>query len=166
MRMYLHIADHFDTLASGKVLAVGLFPDRVLLIQVPAERQDPSPDAPYGANLGLLVTLSEGPGGPVSGDIKVLPPAGLPAVATLAIPELVASDGRSANIIGMLRPLLVPRAGLYTVQATLGGEVASGEFEVRIVRADLSPAGSAIDAPTPRDSRSAVRRPRLKRVPK
>jgi hypothetical protein len=159
MQLRIHIADHFDTLASGKVLAVGLFPDRVVLLNLPADAPEPSVDVPFAFDLDLLITLTGPQEEPVACDVRVLAPGAAPPVANLHAPSLQIAGGSSTNIASKLRPLLVPQAGLFTVEVTCGDQTLRDSFEVRLKRVassreplppDSAPARAAAAKPKPR----------------
>lgn len=141
MQLTVHIADSFDTLASGKVLAVGLFPDRVVVMNVPADAPEPTAKVPFGTDLGLLLALTDAPIGSINGEVRILPPEGAPCVGSMPFGGLQIAVGSSVNILVQLRPLLVPHAGVYTVEVQVGSDVLFGTFEVRINR--LPPVGAA-----------------------
>lgn len=134
MQLHLLIADHFDTLANGKMLALGLFTDRVVVMHVPAETPDPTPEIPYALELGLLLTLTNAPTTPIHGEVRIVAPGSGPPVGNLRFDALSIRSGDSANILTKLKPLLVPHAGTYTVEVHAGDEVLSANFEVRIYR--------------------------------
>lgn len=162
MHMQLLIADHFDTLASGKVLAVGLFTDRVVLLNVPADAADPSPEVPFGIDLGLLITLSDTPPGPMAGEISIHPPGSLPPVAVLRFTGIGVAAGYAANVMTKLQPLLVPCPGIFAVHLKLGDDVWSETFEVRVQRQplplDLTAAAAASQAAKPVLAKKAARK--------
>jgi len=150
MQLHLQIADTFDTLASGKILAVGLFADKVVVLQVPADVPDPSAEAPYATELGLLLTLSHAPATPLQGEVRILPPGGGPAISVIAFDGMVIAGGNSANILTKLRPLLVPAAGTFTVEVQVAGETLRASFEIRVLRLPPSqPAAAPADAGAP-----------------
>lgn len=144
MQLTVFIADSFDTLASGKVLAVGLFPDRVVVMNLPSDANEPTVKAPYGTDLGLLLALTDSREGNIDGEVRILPPHGAPVVGSMPFKGLKVAVGASVNILVQLKPLLVPHAGIYTVETQIGENILSGTFEVRINR--LPPAATAPEA--------------------
>ena len=58
MKIDLYVADVIELLASGKLVAMGLFPDRKIVLNVPHDAPDPSDEMPYGVNLTLCITIS------------------------------------------------------------------------------------------------------------
>lgn len=163
MQINLQIADHFDLLANGKVLAVGLFPDRVVVMQVPAEAPEPSAELPYATDLGLLLTLSDAPAAPLEGEVRILSPGDGRAVGVLPFGGLNISGGQSANILSKLRPLMVQQAGVFTVEAQVGDETARASFEVRIIRLPSSVPSSVQSQPASGTGSAAPAKPRRAR---
>lgn len=164
MQLHLLIADHFETLASGKVLAVGLFTDRVVVMQVPAEEPDPSPKVPYATDLGLLLTLSDAPATQLEVEVRILPPGGGQAVGIAPFGGLRITGGHSVNILTKLKPMLVPQAGVFTVEAQVGDETLRASFEIRIHRLPPSlppqaPTGTVSTAPAKRRRARATGKP-------
>lgn len=166
MQFHLQIADHFDTLANGKVLALGLFADRVVVMRVPAEAPEPTAELPYAVDLGLLLTITDAPPTPLQGEVRIVPPGGGAPIRVLPISGLSIGAGRSANILAQLKPLLVPQAGVFTVEAHVGDEVLGASFEVRIIRlastapSDVEVAPNAEAPPQPPSAPSAPKRRR------
>lgn len=147
MNMLLHIADHFDTLASGKTLAVGLFADRVVVMHVAADAAPPSAALPYGCDLALLLTLTSAPAGPLQGQLRVIPPGAGEPVAAIEFNAVAGGPGLSVSVMTRLRPLLVPQAGTYTVEVTAAGQTLASSFEVRVNRAGAAPPQALGPAP-------------------
>lgn len=141
MRLRLYLADHFDTLVSGKQLAVGLYPDLVVVMSPSPDAPQPTPEVPYAMDMGLMLTLSGLPVGQSVGELRVLPP-GLPDRPVLKSGFVchAAEAGSAVNVTLQARPLLIPAVGTYSVQVTIGAEVLQDEFEVRIRPADGIPA--------------------------
>lgn len=133
MRLQLLIADHFDTLANGKVVALGLFTDRVVVMNLPADMAAPTVEMPFGLDLGLLLTLSDTVLNGADAEVSIHPPGGLPSVAVIRMAGLSVNPGASANLLTKLQPLIIPCPGVYEVQVKVGGQVMTDSFEVRIV---------------------------------
>lgn len=133
MRLNLLIADHFDTLASGKILAVGLFTDRIVMLQTPAGVPAPTPARPHGADLALLLTLMDVPAGPLQGEVRVLPPQpGAEPVMRAPFKGVLTETGVGINVPIQLRPLLVPAVGMFTVEVQVNDQLLREQFEVRL----------------------------------
>ena len=156
MRLQLLIADHFDMLASGKVAALGLFADGVVVLTLPPDTAPPTAEMPYGLDLGLLLTLSDAELNNAQAQITILPPAGLPTVATVRADGVTAHPGQAANIMTKLKPLLVPCAGVYQAQVAVAGQVLTASFEVRIA---AQPQAAALAEHTPLPVKAARARP-------
>ena len=141
MKLQLHIADQFEALVNGKLLALGLFADRVVVMLIPAEMPDPTPESPHAMQLGLLLTLSDMSDRPLEGEVRILPPGGGKPVGGFSFAGLPIQAGDSTNVVTKLAPLIIPQAGVFSVEAHIGDEVLVASFEVRIRR--MAPAASA-----------------------
>jgi hypothetical protein len=161
MHLRIHIADHFDTLATGKVLAVGLFSDRVVLLNLPADAPEPTSEIPFAFDLDLLITLTGPIAEPSACDIRILAPGMAQPVAHLHMPSLQIAGGSSTNITSKLRPLLVTQPGIFTVEASCGGETAQDTFEVRLQRLPQSEAPPIGSPPV----QAAAAKPKPRRRP-
>lgn len=136
MKLILYVADEFKTLEGGKTLAIGLFTDRVVVLNVPREVPAPSQEMPYGVPLGILACLVDLPKTELTGSMHVKPPSG-PTV--MHVPNISAKGpvGGSANLACRLDPLVMPQEGIYTaVLAFDGFDSLSETFELRINRTD------------------------------
>lgn len=136
MKLLLYVADEFKTLEGGKTLAVGLFTDRVVILNVPVDIPEPTAEVPYGIPLGLLACIVDSPLEEVHGTAVIAPPAGQPVVARAEI------DGRSLgagamNFLFRFDPFPMTGAGIYTVTVALDGlEPLSETFELRVQRTE------------------------------
>lgn len=144
MHCELFIADHFDTLASGKVLAVGLFTDRVVVLRPGQGAPEATAETPYAHELSLLLMLKDLPPGKHVSRMTVSPPGANKPPVELRLPELELPAGQSANLIVKLAPLLVPRAGDFEVNVHVGDERQTLTFEVRIDAALVAPKTDAV----------------------
>ncbi|MDP2006444.1 MAG: hypothetical protein Q8K45_12265 [Rubrivivax sp.] len=136
MKLILYVADEFKKLEGGKTLAVGLFTDRVVVLNVPQETPPPSHEMPYGVPLGLLACLMDLPTAELTGSMTVVPPSGQVVVS---IPSFKANGliGGSTNVSFRLDPFLMTDEGIYTVVLSFEGlEELSEKFELRIKRID------------------------------
>ena len=142
MKALLYVADNFQSLQDGKVLAVGLYSDKVVILNIPIDAPEPSSKLPFGISLGLLVCLLDLPAEDVSGNISILPPSGHALVSpmTFAVP---AQAGRSANIVLALNPFLVSEPGLYQVVVDIADVRISESFEIRMSRQQSHTVASA-----------------------
>ncbi|MEY4413271.1 MAG: hypothetical protein RIQ53_564 [Pseudomonadota bacterium] len=139
MRFLFYLADHFDTLSSGKQLAVGLYSDLVVVLNTLPEAPPPTPESPFATDMSMLLSFSELPLGTHEGEVQVLPP-GLEhrPVAEMKFKCDVTQPDAAINIPLLFRPLLLPAIGMYKVRVRIGPDEMSAEFEVR-VRAVASP---------------------------
>lgn len=163
MRCSLIVAEMAETLTSQKLMAVGIFADRVVVLNVPENAPEPSPEKPFGHELTLVVTLTEVPEGKHSGHVAVIPPDGGAPVAHMEMASVLGVSGHAVNIIARLTPLIVPSAGRFRVEAKVAGEKAETDFEVRVQRlpgADKAqpPAAAADGTATAKPARARAAR--------
>ena len=127
-----YLADDVRIEADGKVTAVGLYPDRVMVLLVPLDAAEPSREIPYAidgaaflVNVGRLIgehTVSITVGQPVTG-------TGDPITRTHTV--LFTDPSASANMVGRFRPLLIASFGVKTVTIAVDDVVFVRTFEVR-----------------------------------
>lgn len=139
----LYIADNFEALLNGKIAAMGMFTDRVVLLSVPADLAPPSRKMPYGVPLTLLLNLQ--PPGPddIQGKLQVLPPGQHTPVMHTDVSAKGVPAGHSVNIIVHMQPLLVTAPGRYQVKLTIGPDTMTAHFEVRIATLPVQTAAPA-----------------------
>ncbi len=148
----LLVADEFRTEANGKVLAVGLYPDSVVVCQTPSDAAAPSKKHPIGINsLYFLVTI-----GGVVGKQKVSVSIGNSKPVEM---EVEMKADHSANLIFGSRPLLIQSFGVKQVAVEFAGVKKVMEFELR--RADTSDTAST----AVKTSTKVKSRPRSKATP-
>jgi hypothetical protein len=170
----LFVADEVRVEASGKLMAIGLYGDGVLLVQQPSEAPDPTQDVPYAIDsLCLVITI-----GGSSGQQDVRVSIGGQKVADRSF-DL--QPGRSVNLLLQFRPFLFSSFGVKHVEIEFAGTKHSQWFEVRSLPTDqaippsviaphlLTPARSvpALAAPASADqvaARQAGGKPRRSKV--
>jgi hypothetical protein len=133
--MRLLVADTFQAMQDGKTLAVGLFADGVVVMNIPPEAPEPTDKVPFGVDVNLLVNLSDIQKVPAQFDGVVTGPTGI-VVASIggSIPS-GAGPNQTLNVISKIAPLVVFKPGRFTVALkTEHGETAEDYFEVRINR--------------------------------
>lgn len=117
----LLVADQFRTEQGGKILAIGLYADGVVVI--PSDAPPPTPEMPLGIELSLLVTISG-----VAGKGPVLVQLGNKPAREMNV-EL--RPFGAANLVLNLQPLLVESFGRKVLTVTFAGETHELSFEVR-----------------------------------
>ena len=136
MKLLLYVADEFKTLEGGKTLAVGLFTDRVVVLNVPRDAPSPTAELPYGIPLGLLACLIDVPKTELAGSATIQPPSGATVMRVPSVLVKPATVGGSANVVFRLDPFLMTGEGIYTLALELEGESLSETFELRVKRTD------------------------------
>ena len=136
MKLILYVADEFKTLEGGKTLAIGLFTDRVVILNVPGNAPDPSHETPYGIPLGLLACVTELPTTELAASMSILPPTGSAVMGAKSV-SVKGAIGDAVNMLFQFDPFLMTAEGLYTLNLTFEGlDVLSESFELRIRRTD------------------------------
>ena len=142
MKGLLYVADNFQTLQDGKVLAVGLYPDKVVVMNIPVDAPEPSRELPFGINLGLLLCLVDLPSDDVAGKIIILPPSGHALAPPMSF-AVQAQAGRSANIVLAANPFPVSEPGVYQVVVDIADLHIAESFEIRMTRQQSHTVASA-----------------------
>lgn len=126
------LAEDFRQEIGGKVSAIGLYADNVIVLQLPSDLPDPTADTPILIrSLAFLFSISAfGNASVASVDLNVngdRKPFMVPR-------ELPATDpGNSVNLLGVMAPCAVTSFGKKTVIVDIGGTEHSFEFEIRRV---------------------------------
>lgn len=156
MRLRLYLADMVEPQANGKLAVLGLYSDLVIVLNVPPGSPDPTPEAAFGTDMCLMLTLSDMRVGPANGEMQVFAP-GIESTPVMKVKFSfpIPEDGASANLPIALRPLPVPALGIYTVEVRIGTEVLIETFEVR-VRIDPAAPPPMLLAPADGVARGAV----------
>jgi len=165
VKFSFYIADSFEAMQSGKLLAVGLFADKVTVLNAALEAPDPTPERPFGVPLSMLLCLHAlDTQDRLQGSCSIYPPGDLPAVATMVI-DIVPSQGATAmNVIASLHPLPIPAIGYYRVTVEVGGQTFNDGFEIQLRRlADAPPwpVQAKLGAMSPAPAKKAKRKPRI-----
>lgn len=149
VRMYM--AEDLRQEISGKITAVGLYPDNVVVLRLPDEFPDPTESKPvHIKSLGFAFSISGlTQATTISIDIEVngkrkpfLPPKEHPWPGT----------GRSLNLLGILEPCVVEHFGQRKLIVTVGESVHTFEYEIR--RESIS----TVDVPEQRTEISKTRK--------
>ena len=138
MKVDLLLADEFHQLASGKIMAMGLYTDKSIILAPPLpslvpKQPEPGVVSTNGfASLALMLVVSDVEPGPFSVKARVMLPSGQihPAYAFNQEVEAVASEHGSVNVIMRFAPFVVLEFGMYEVTFELKGGVFSFHFSV------------------------------------
>jgi hypothetical protein len=127
MKTFLYVAEDIQQRADGKMVAVGLFADQVVVVNS-VER--PTKERPTGANLSLLVCVGDLQAGSYVVKLVVMAPDGAPTKFAGETRHEVATG---ASIITGLQcqPFAFSEYGRYTLRATVNRDVFEHPFELR-----------------------------------
>ena len=121
----LLVADDFRAEQSGKVLAIGLYADGVVLLDVPEGAPEPSNEIPVGVDrLAFLINI-----GGVVGQQKVSVRIGEKGPSQDV--QVDVKPGSSANLIFTSQPMLIASYGKKLVTVKFAQSVHELEFELR-----------------------------------
>lgn len=138
MDTFFYVADDIQSLADGKTLMVGVYPDRVLLVNFPkGSNARPTLENPMAiGSLAMMVTVS----GLLAGERTVQPvltfPDGSPAPINLTPLTFRTELGRSANLLLKFTPFLIAQEGNYTLSMTIDDTLVESSLEVRFAEQD------------------------------
>ena len=154
MKLQLLVADTIETLASGKMVLLGVYTDRVIVLELPPDLPDPPvSDHPVGLDLAFLVTITEIEPGSHTAQLKFLDPDGRPVHEPRPGVQVVAPELGGLNILMRRVPMPVRRLGVHKVIVTVDDdEELTASFELR---RKVPYAAEATKAPTQRKSRKA-----------
>lgn len=141
------LAEDFRQEIGGKVSAIGLYPDNVIVLQLPTDLPEPTPGAPILIrSLAFLFSVSAlGEDSVASVDLNVNGDR-KPFMAPL---ELPATDpGGSVNLLGVMAPCAVTSFGKRTVIVDIRGTEHKFEFEIRRVPSPASGGPLSPDTPS------------------
>lgn len=130
----LHVADDLRVEADGKVTAVGLYPDRVVVLLVPADAPPPNKAIPFAFDSVALLINVRNLGGNHEISIRLGnedDPADFSAVMTRKQVVNFADPARSINLVCKFRPFPVASFGHKVVTVTIDGTDYELPFEVR-----------------------------------
>ncbi|MBD2222712.1 hypothetical protein H6G33_37975 [Calothrix sp. FACHB-1219] len=118
------VADEFRMEQSGKVLAIGLYSDSVVVLTIPKNAPKPTKETPIGFDgVSLLLTI-----GGIVGETSVR--FGLEGGQAIEH-RLNLQSGTSANIIVNIKPFRIASFGVKNVIVELAGSTHKLHFEVR-----------------------------------
>lgn len=134
MESFFYVADDVQTLADGKLLLVGLYADRVLVMNIPRSAGVKlSAETPAGiASLAVVLTLVGLAPGEMTLATRLVLPDGTQSMQQLPDQKLKVVAGGSNNVVLKFSPFIVPQAGTYTLSTAFDGQVIESRFEVRM----------------------------------
>ncbi len=132
MKSVLHVADDFRTLNDGKLMALGLYADNVVLINREAKQLEALSQGAKPAldKLALLLTIRGLPAGEHTIVPRVLLPDGQEQGTLIEPFSFPIREDRSVNFIFNLAPFVIPQYGDYTLSASVGDFVIDEKFTI------------------------------------
>lgn len=134
MHATLYVADDIQSLADGKTLMVGVYTDRVLVMNVPPDAIEAVSQGTFIglATLALMVTISDIEPGEHIAVPRIALPDGRPSPNQIDSAPFSVPVGGAANLLFKLQPFFISGAGRYTLTVEVGGSPVSADFEVRL----------------------------------
>lgn len=132
MKIDLYVADVIELLASGKLVAMGLFPDRKIVLNVPHDAPDPSDEMPYGVNLTLCITISNLEPGEHEIGIQIEDPNGrrVPVFQATRRRVMVGPGQSATNALVPLSPLPATALGTFSVVCSVDDQEHRSTFDL------------------------------------
>lgn len=141
-----YMAEDLRQEASGLITAIGLYPDRVLLMAVPDDVPEPTKTQPLALkSLGFMFNVT-GLDKPVSIAIE-MEADGERSVFMKKATYGPIETGRSINLIGMMSPCLVTSFGVKTLILNIGKNEYKFDFEIRKALIGTVSQPTAVKAP-------------------
>lgn len=133
MKLDLLVADHIDTLKSGKPIALGVYADGVVVLDSGPDIPEPSDAQPWAVSLSFLLSVAGLPSGAHELQISLLNPAGVPITDPDRPPLLIrVAEGQSAIVIvPNTQPLACTMMGEHKFKVSVGDVVRERTFEIR-----------------------------------
>jgi hypothetical protein len=132
MEVFFYVADDIQSLAANKTLMVGVYTDRVIVLNSSKDAPvKPSVDTPIGLpSLAVMLSIT----GLVPEERTVAPvlkfPDGSPSLNTIAPMKFATSPTGSANLLFKFTPFIVTLPGKYTLSLTIDGQPVDASFEL------------------------------------
>lgn len=141
--VHFYMAEDLRQEVSGKVSAIGLYPDHVAILQIADDIPDPTESAPiFFKSMGFLFNVSRlTQATTIAIDIES---GGERRPLTLAKEYPALEPGRSLNLLVIMEPCQVTSFGERTILVTVGESVRTFTYEIR--RGSAPPTGLV---PTP-----------------
>jgi hypothetical protein len=133
MEVTLYVAEDIQTLENQKLLMVGVFADRVILLNVPKGTPKPSAATPMAmSTLSLSLTVAGLPPESYTVTLSLKSPSGVEIMQDRSPREFAVTEGSALNLIVKSTPFVMVEDGLYTLSASIGDQTASGTFVVKV----------------------------------
>ena len=129
MRVEFFAADDIQALADGKVMLMGLYPDKIFILSVP-------PEAPQGAQmmvptLAVLASIIEAPTGDYEIRPELLLPDESPYPMDLGVKRVHIHSGKSVNAVFKFAPFVFTSFGVFTFRIHIADQVFEAKIEMR-----------------------------------
>jgi len=134
MRVEFFIADDIQSLEGGKIMTLGLYPDRVLLISIPPEAPKDTPL--LLPKLSILASIIDGAPGSYEVTPELTPPAGGLSPTNVPTKTITIETGRSISAIFNFMPFVVSKLGTYIFKVSIGGKFFETTIEFREKKAN------------------------------
>lgn len=131
VRCRFFLADDLRQEVGGKVSAIGLYSDDVIVLQLPTEEPAPTVEKPIGfEGICVLISLS-GLVGTRECNFELLGPTGTPILRAAPASVDFPTAANSVNLISKFRPFICTQFGKFKFAARIGEHRFEYEFEIR-----------------------------------
>lgn len=133
MRITFLVADEIRREVSGKATILGLFPDNVVIANIPPKPDNVPADVPAGIDrLSFMVNVSALPEGTHHFSAQFIRPSGVPMGDPMEIGEVNVESGKSFTTIFQSSPFVLTEGGNYILAFYIDGEEYRLPFEIRM----------------------------------
>lgn len=137
--VHFYMAEDFRRELNGKLSAIGLYPDHVVVLQLPESLPDPSPQNPLTIrSLAFAFSVVH-----LSGDALISIDVESNGVRSPLVPQdqfAWPGEGHSVNLLAAIEPWVVQQLGVRELVLTLNG--AEHRFRYELRRATIKPPAS------------------------
>lgn len=133
MKLTFLVADEIRREASGKATILGLFPDNVVIVNIPPKPEGIPEGVPPGIDrLSFMVNVSSLPEGTYHFKAQFISPSGKPMGEVMEVGDIEIAAGKSFTTIFQSNPFVILEGGEYNLAFNINDEEHRLPFEIRI----------------------------------
>lgn len=130
MKLNFYLADEVRSEQSGKQMLLGLYPDKVVIVNIPHNQGDNTPEGYILDKLSFLVSVGDAIG-KHSASVQIISPSGKPLGEETALPDFELKEGKSHSLVIESKPFPFSETGNYKLIIILDKEPHEFIFEIR-----------------------------------
>lgn len=132
MKITFLVGEEIRPEASGKATVLGLYPDNVVIANIPPKQEGITEDVPSGIDrLTFMVNVSAVPEGTYHFQAQFITPSDTPMGEIMEMGNVDMATGKSYSAIFQSSPFLVAETGIYKLDFYVNGERHQLPFEIR-----------------------------------